>query len=681
MSGRRLLPLALLLAVIVRVPFWIEALRTPVDGDTAIIGLMAHHLGRGTTMWGQPYGSPLEAWLAAPLVAAMGPRAEPLRLTYFLLGLGLVPLAYALGAAVDPRAAMPAAILMACPSPYLLLLSSLPPPMYPLALLLAGGALLLAVHAGAALASAKLPWLTLVAWGIVAGLAVWTHLMTAAPIAAAAGFLIWRARYRPRVLLVTAAALVATSAPLWLRALRHADAFRAISLSGRRASLREHLAQVVPKIHLPVGGLVGTHAPLVADNPEHLVLAPRWAAAALILLYGVAVVAATWRARGRPVTVLMLASAGLTVLAFPFPLRSGPASIRFLTPAYLPVVVVVAAAALASGNARRAWLLVLSLSCLHLIGARGLLLAWRGTDRTRPPFLLPDLAPVLRTLESRGHRRAYASYGPAYRLTYLSGEAVIVSQPWNERFLHHPLPYLDEVRFAKSVAWVLTPDIPSELPGPVVFEAALAAAGGRWSRTQAGPAVVYLDFVPPFGPHVEPLAVAGPAGDGDPSTALRPRADAPTVFALPSPRPLDALTLVAGADGPALLRSMDVEVSADGAAFETVARRRRREERADLRWVNGHPQYVIDHDLVAVPLGGRTVAAVRITPVASGDPWSLGELLLHPAGGGPRLRWDEWLDPRLSWPERWRHLRDQPRPDREDWYYRWLLARRTLSAR
>ena len=64
-SVRHHIPLAVLLAVAVRAPFWAEALRTPVDGDTAIIGLMARHLGRGTTMWGQPYGSPLEAWLAA----------------------------------------------------------------------------------------------------------------------------------------------------------------------------------------------------------------------------------------------------------------------------------------------------------------------------------------------------------------------------------------------------------------------------------------------------------------------------------------------------------------------------------------------------------------------------------------------------------------------------------------
>ena len=122
---------------------------------------------------------------------------------------------------------------------------------------------------------------------------------------------------------------------------------------------------------------------------------------------------------------------------------------------------------------------------------------------------------------------------------------------------------------------------------------------------------------------------------------------------------------------------MDVAVSADGSTFEVVAQRRRRGEREDLRWVNGHPQYVIDHDLVAVALGGRTVAAVRVEPVLSSDPWRLGEVLVHPAQPpSARGPWDEWLDPHLTWRERFQALDARRRPDREDWYSRWLLAAR-----
>ena len=113
MSPRAQLPLAVLLGLVVRVPFWSEAQRTPVDGDTAIIGLMARHPLRGTTMWGQPYGSPVEAWLVGPLTAAAGWTDDGLRLAYFLLGLALIPLAWALGRTLHPRAALPAALLAA----------------------------------------------------------------------------------------------------------------------------------------------------------------------------------------------------------------------------------------------------------------------------------------------------------------------------------------------------------------------------------------------------------------------------------------------------------------------------------------------------------------------------------------------------------------------------------------
>ena len=81
--------------------------------------------------------------------------------------------------------------------------------------------------------------------------------------------------------------------------------------------------------------------------------------------------------------------------------------------------------------------------------------------------------------------------------------------------------------------------------------------------------------------------------------------------------------------------------------------------------------------MLNVPLQGRAVAAVRLTPVAPSEPWGLGEVLLHPAAPpaeqGP---WDEWLDPNLSWAQRRRALAANPMRDREDWLYRWLVAER-----
>jgi hypothetical protein len=674
-SLRHHLPLALLLGVAVRAPFWREALRTPVDADTAIVGLMARHLGHGTTMWGQPYGSPLEAWLAAPLLAMMGARPEALRVCYFLLGLALIPLAYVLARHLDARAALPAALLVACPPPYFLLLSALPPPMYPSALVLCGIVMALVLRIGERIEAGRPARWELALAGTLGGLAAWTHLMSLSIILACVVYLLRGERARRGALLYALVPFLLASAPWWTRALVDPQATRIVSVSERRAGFRAHLLAVLPQLPRPLGGVLGTRTPWIADDTAHVVQAPPAVATLIVLLYGASLVLAVRASPASPPARLLLAAAALVVIVFPFPLRSGPDTIRFLTPLYLPLAALVAWAGLALGTLRRAWILVLALACLHLGMASRLLGAWRGADRAAAPFLLPDLAPVLGFLDNHQIRRAYASYGPAYRLTFETGERIIASPPWNERFLHYPLPYLDEVRFAKNVAWLLTPRIPTDLPVPVAFEAALSATGGRYRRSAAGDATVFHDFVPPFAPIVEPLAAAGPAGDGNLATILLPSPTAASTWTLPSPRPLDALTLMAGLEGPRLLRSMDVEVSADGAAFEIVARRRRRDERTDLRWVGGQPQYVIDHDVIAVPLAGRLVAAIRVTPVDSADPWGLGEILLHPSqDAARRAPWDEWLDPHLTWAERRRALLASPRPDRADWYWRLALA-------
>jgi hypothetical protein len=399
---------------------------------------------------------------------------------------------------------------------------------------------------------------------------------------------------------------------------------------------------------------------------------PGWVAAALVLLYGLLLVlAGRATGRGHPSALYFLA-AGLALLAFPFPARAEPHTIRFLTPLYLPVAALVAWAAAPRGHPRRAWVVVLALAALQLTGATRLLDAWRSLDRAEAPFLLPDLAPVRDALAERGVRHAYASYGPAWRITWESSERIVASQPWNERFRHYPLPRLDEVRFARNVAWVLTPDIPTDLPAPDELDKTLRRLGGRWRQVEAGPADVFLDFVPPSSPQVTPWPNAGAAGDGDPRTYLTPDPAEPLVMRLPQPIPLGGLTLVAALEGPRLLRSMDVEISADGQTFETVARRRRRQERADLRWRDGAPQAVLDHDVIAIPLGGRTVSALRIVPHVSSDPWTLAEVLVHTAPG--RRPWDEWLPSGLDWTARRRALLDRPLPDREDWYSRLAIA-------
>jgi hypothetical protein len=672
----RAIPLALLLAVVVRLPFWVVALHTPVDGDTAIVGLMARHPGVGTTMWGQPYGSPLDSWAAMPFVAAWGCVTESLRLPYFILGLLLVPLAYALARELHPAAALPAAVLVACPPPYFLLLSALPPPFYPTALALCGLVLWTAAVATRRLGDPEgtPPRGTLLALGTASGLALWTHLMSASVVAAALAWVLAGSPGRRPLLAWALVPLLAASAPLWSRAIVDREATRIVQVADRQETTLSHLAATLPRIHEPLGGVLGTHVPVVADAEDHVLRPPGWAAGLVVLLYGLLLVLAARACSRRHPAVLYLLAAGLVVLAFPLPLRSAPHTIRFLTPLYLPVAALATWAAAPRGASRRAWVAALGLAALHLALGFRLLETWRRTDRADAPFLLEDLTPVRSLLEGHGVRYAYASYGPAFRLAWESAERVVASPPWNDRFRHWPLPLLDDVRFAKNVAWVLTPGVPSALPAPESFDESLRRLGGRWRRAQAGRAVVFHHFVPPFAPEGVAWPGAGAAGDSDLRTFVEPDPAGAFELRLPEARPVLAVTLLAALEGPRLPRSADVLVSADGVVFEAVASRRRREERLDLRWVNGHPQAVIDHDVLAIPLGGRPVRSLRVVPFESGDPWRVGEVLLHETPA--RQAWDEWLDPALGWDARRRALVARPMPDREDWLSRVLLAAR-----
>jgi hypothetical protein len=675
LSPGRAIPLALLLAVVVRVPFWIEALHTPVDGDTAIVGLMARHPGVGTTLWGQPYGSPLDAWVATPFVLVWGYTVEALRLPYFLLSLLLVPIAYALARELHPAAALPAAVLMACPPPYFLLLAALPPPFYPTTLVLCGLMLLIAARAARAFAdpAAASPLGLLLLLGALAGLALWTHLMSGSVVAAAFGWLLLVARGRRQVLALALVPLAVASAPLWSRALQDGEATRIVQIESRSETTLGHLQATLPRLHEPLGGVLGTHVPVVADAEDFMLHHAGWAAALTVLLYGLLLILAARQATPRSPAMLLLLAAALALLAFPLPVRSAPHTIRLLTPLYLPVAALVAWAAARGGHVRRAWVAVLSLAALHLALGTRLVESWRRTDRADAPFALVDLQPLRELLDANGVRHAYASYGPAFRLTWESGERITASPPWNDRFRHWPLPLLDEVRFAKNAAWALTPGVPSGLPAPEELERALARLGGRYKREVAGAAVVYHGFVPPYSPRVESWPGAGEAGDADLRTYVEPASGVPLELRLDPPRPLAGVTLVAALDGPRLPRSADVQVSKDGVTWQTVAARRRREERQDLRWVGGHPQAVIDHDVIAIPLAGEPVAALRLTALED-EPWRVGEVLLHVEPG--RAAWDEWLTPGASWDERRRALVARPLADREDWYSRVLLAAR-----
>jgi hypothetical protein len=298
-----------------------------------------------------------------------------------------------------------------------------------------------------------------------------------------------------------------------------------------------------------------------------------------------------------------------------------------------------------------------------------LLAEWRKPETV----LAPDCRPALTLLEERGLTRAWASYNTAYCLTYTSGERVIASQPWNERFPGTPLPYLDELRFSTRSAWVLMPGADFDLPSPGRLEAWILKDGGSFRRSEVkGGAVVFDEFVAPFSPNVHPLATAAAAGDGDLATrVVEPPAGA-VRFDVQPLQALAAVTLMASpALPPGLPAGLVVEVSRDGSAFERVAHLR--PSHRELVWANGLPQPRAGAGLITVPLSGEPVAALRLTPAPAQGPWALAELLLHPPAGSADV--PPPAPPGGSWTERCQALTRTPRPQRVDWLFQSALCR------
>ena len=656
----------LALAALVRAPYFVRVLGAGVDGDTAIVGLMARHTGQGTTLWGQPYGSPVDSWAAAPFVATLGTTHLAVRLPVFLLGLALVPLAALLAREIDPAAALPAALLAAVPPSYLLMLSALAPPLYATTLALLATVLVLTLRLRARAEATRAPWAALAGFGIAGGLAIWTHLMSLTVVGACAGLVAWAWRRRPAAVLAALLPLLLTSAPWWVRVPGDPSSLWALSAIREGQAAWGRIGGTIAAMHRPLLVTIGARVPFTPDNPEVLA-APAWVTVLLLLVYAVGAVAALRLAWRRPEGRVLLAAIVLVVLVFPLPVRSGPDTPRFLTPLFVPMAVLAAA-----GVARRRiarWGLPVAAAALHLALAARLLAAWNVPGAE----ISPDCRGVRQELARLGVTRAYASYDTAYCLTYESGETIVASQPWNERFFGYPMPYLDDVRFAREAAWVLVPGADFALPSPRHFESALRAAGGAWGLDRAGDAVILHSFVPPFPPDAAPLAGAGPAGDGRLETRIVYPARGPVTFVLADPASPSAVTLIAAVGDRRLPGDFTLEVSADGVAFERVFRRRADRALMDLYWINGHPQHVVDPDYLTVRLDGRRVAALRIIPAGASD-WALEEVLLHPSG--PAAPWDDWMPVATTWPERRRALEATPRPARADWYYRRVLASR-----
>jgi hypothetical protein len=234
-----------------------------IDADEAVVGLMARHIAFDGELpvfyYGQAYLGSLEAFTAAPLFLAFSSSAALLK---------LVPLAYSLGFLVL-SALVARRVFGEGPAIITAVYLALPPAMWALwstkarggyaEVLFLGEAMLLA---SLWLASQKRPLWSWLVWGLLAGVALWTHLLAIVYIAPAVVFVALRQR---RLLIGEAGAastgFVVGAAPLLLANVNYDLATLAV-VSGPTGVSVAPLSELLRFLRTGVSMLAGVGRPV-----------------------------------------------------------------------------------------------------------------------------------------------------------------------------------------------------------------------------------------------------------------------------------------------------------------------------------------------------------------------------------------------------------------------------------
>jgi 4-amino-4-deoxy-L-arabinose transferase-like glycosyltransferase len=412
----------LVVGVVARVLVWISIYGIP-DSDEAAGGLMAKHALAGdfsVFYWGQAYGGPLETWLAAPVVGVFGGSIVALRMVTILLSAVTAIAVWRLGLRTIGRwgAATAGAIAWTFPS-HLVWRSIHFHIFYASEMLLTAVALLLIVRVRESASRRDVALL-----GLVVGVGVWQsfQLVTIFPTAVAWLFLQRRDVFRPRLALFAVPGLLAGFLPVLVSNIRHSWWSLNIGEIGIHSTYTTRIETYFTNT-LPMS------LDLRASCTLHWFI---WKPIGLGL-YAVAVtvfLTLAWRARGTNRMVLFL-----VVAVFPLISALNQLTGVWASPGYVDVLLPVLLLVFCAGVSQ-------PLQGLWTMGAAVLLLSGTFIDlqaneaAIRPVAFCPanlaglprDFGPAIQELDRLGITRAYADNVIADRITFATGERIVVAE-------------------------------------------------------------------------------------------------------------------------------------------------------------------------------------------------------------------------------------------------------------
>lgn len=430
--------------------------RIPFNSDQAVVGLMARHIlagdGHPIFYYGATYAGSLEPHFVAGVFAILGPSVASFRTAMAILLVVLAGGTVLLARRVfGTSGGIAASAYLAFPPFFLLYKGLTSDGAYDTVALaaLAEIAIVLAIekrHTGGRLALYP-------AFGLVAGLAWWVSPVTLPLSAVCAVWSLWRCR-RDRLALALAGLAgggAIGAAPWWIWNARHAWASLGapeLASAGPLALLWNSAKLLWISLPALEGGVIATPNPAYVREPfpgARLACLAVWA-----LLLGPSL-AATIRTRDRTRGLLW---SGLIVIFAAAALsgRTIASEPRYLIAYYVLLPLLAAGEMLRPGRRRAAPVLLACLMAFHLAA----LLSARVNRKIGDFEITGSLDSLVRGLEARGIRTAYANYWTAYRLSFESGERVTATPFPGDELVRYE-PYRQQADADPSAAVILLP--------------------------------------------------------------------------------------------------------------------------------------------------------------------------------------------------------------------------------
>lgn len=385
-----------------------------LDGDEAVWGLMARHFQQGefsAFFWGQGYGGTQEVLATVPLVALFGTSTEVIRAVPLVCTAVAAVLVWRIGRrTVGEPAARIAAVFFWVWPPYLVWKSDRAHGFYGSGLVFICLILLLVLRLAERRSRVDAALL-----GLVLGLG-WWQTPQVVPIAVPAlAWLLWKQREIWRDAWIVLPVAVLAALPWLLSNIAH-DWWSFDVDSGQTpypTRLRGFFSATFPMA-------LGLRVPFTSEWPLGKVLSAV-AYGALIVLF----VIAWWRRRSSPSGLLF----GV-VAAFPFLYALSPSTWLVDEPRYvvvlLPVIALLVAQAMTT--VWRAAVAIAAAAALSLLVLWHLTSAPAFVERADGLFVPVDFDPVIAELDRRGLEHVFASYWPAYRITFETGERIVAAE-------------------------------------------------------------------------------------------------------------------------------------------------------------------------------------------------------------------------------------------------------------